>query len=117
MTKKYQQQLIAKIQKQAADIRDKKALDYANKDVLSNFKVAGELSSLSAEQNCLSLIATKVARLGNLIKEDKTIQNEPIKDSVLDLINYGYLLYCLLDEKENQNKVKQIKEFKKWQDK
>ncbi len=40
----------------------KKGNDYANQDRLSNFKHAGSIINITPEQNCLSLIATKVAR-------------------------------------------------------
>jgi hypothetical protein len=47
---------------------------------------------MTAEQNCLSLIATKVARLGVLLKSNKPAENESISDSLLDLANYAVLL-------------------------
>ena len=76
----------------------KKGNDYANEDRLSNFKLAGSVCGFSAEQNCLSLIATKVARLGVLLKTNKP-NNESIQDSVLDLACYATLLYMIIDEK------------------
>lgn len=78
----------------------KKSQDYANKDVLSNFKLAGNICGISPEKNCLSLIATKVARLGVLLN-GKTPKNESIKDSILDLANYTVLLNMLVIESEN----------------
>ncbi len=77
----------------------KKGNDYANTDRLSNFKLAGGICGLKPEQNCLSLIATKVARLGVLLNLDKSPNNESINDSVLDLANYSILLSMLLSEK------------------
>ena len=74
--------------------------DYANADVLSNFKLAGNICQISPEKQCLSLIATKVARLGVLI-DGSDPNNEAIEDSVIDLMNYGFLLYCLLTEDDN----------------
>lgn len=98
MNKQNQEEIIQQLEEHLRAVRDRKGSDYANEDVLSNFKVAGASCGLTAEQNALSLIATKVARLGNLLQKDKEVKNEPIKDSVIDLINYGYLLYCLLEE-------------------
>jgi len=77
----------------------KKSQDYANEDVLSNFKLAGSICQLTPEQNCLSLIATKVARLGVLL-QGKVPNNEPIRDSVLDLANYAVLLDMIITDKE-----------------
>jgi len=76
-----------------------KGNDYANEDRLSNFKLAGNISGLNAELNCLSLIATKVARLGVLLGSDKTPMNESVQDSVLDLANYAILLSAILQDK------------------
>jgi len=78
----------------------KKGNDYADEDRLSNFKRAGSIISISPEQNCLSLIATKVARLGVLLTGNKNPDNESIRDSILDLANYAILLDALLDEKQ-----------------
>jgi hypothetical protein len=76
-----------------------KGNDYANDDVLSNFKLAGAICQMTAEKQCLSLIATKVARLGVLL-DGKQVHNEAIDDSVIDLINYGFLLLCLLEDND-----------------
>lgn len=79
----------------------KKGNDYANSDRLSNFKLAGSICGLKAEQNCLSLIATKVARLGVLLSSDKEPNNESIQDSILDLANYSILLSMIVEENNN----------------
>lgn len=80
----------------------KKGNDYANTDRLSNFKLAGSICGLKAEQNCLSLIATKVARLGVLLNSDKSPNNESIEDSILDLTNYSVLLSMLWSERKQE---------------
>ena len=78
----------------------KKGNDYANSDRLSNFKFAGSISGISPEVQCLSLISTKVARLGVLLNSDKEPNNESIQDSILDLANYSLLLHMILTDKE-----------------
>lgn len=80
-----------------------KGNDYANSDRLSNFKLAGQIAGITAEQQCLSLIATKVARVSNLINSDRKPENEAITDSLLDLANYAFLLNCVLIEKEYEH--------------
>lgn len=86
-----------------------KSGDYANADVLSNFKLAGGICGLTPQQNCLSLIATKVARLGVLLKtkvegeEKRNPLHESIRDSVLDLANYSLLLDMLITDEELGN--------------
>lgn len=103
----------------AKDIMKRKGEDYANEDVLSNFKLAGSIVGLSPEMNCLSLIAVKVARLGVLLNSGKQPNNESIIDSVDDLQIYSFLLRCILREKQADkcfDIVDQIKEDIKLKD-
>lgn len=81
-------------------IMNSKGNDYANEDRLSNFKLAGSITQISAEQQCLSLIATKVARLGVLLSNEKGPSHESVRDSVIDLANYSILLDMILSEKK-----------------
>jgi len=85
-----------------SNVLNKKGKDYANADTLSNFKMAGAIANQNTEHpsalSVLNLIATKVARLGNLLSENKDVQNESIEDSVLDLANFTFLLHCVLRE-------------------
>ncbi len=83
------------------EIMFKKGNDYANTDRLSNFKLAGQITQITPAQQCLSLIATKVARLGVLLS-GKTPNNESIRDSVLDLANYSVLLDGILEDMEKK---------------
>lgn len=83
----------------------KKGNDYSNEDKLSNFKVAGEITGIGPEMNCLNLIATKVARLGVLLNSNRVPSNESIQDSVKDLICYGILLNMILEEKNDNQEV------------
>lgn len=82
------------------DILDKKGYDYAGEDVLSNFRLAGMIVNQGSKHpdavNCLNLIGTKVARLGQLLSSNKSAQNESIQDSIIDLCNYSALLYLIL---------------------
>jgi len=75
-----------------------KGSDYATADVLHNFKAAAAICRITPEVQCLSLIATKVSRLGVLLSGTEP-KNEPVADSVLDLINYAFLLSCILEDK------------------
>jgi hypothetical protein len=77
-----------------------KGSDYAGADLLSNFRLAGMIVNQTSDHpdaiNCLNLIGTKVARLGQLLNTKKDAQNESIQDSVVDLANYAALLYLIL---------------------
>ena len=108
MTLETQQKHFAEITEQMKSIMFAKGNDYANKDRLSNFKLAGNISGLTPELNCLSLIATKVARLGVLLNSDNNPNNESISDSLLDLANYTVLLTMLLKDKESKSILKEF---------
>jgi len=98
MNQKKQEYIFEEITDKMRDIMLSKGNDYANEDRLSNFKLAGSICGLSPEQNCLSLIATKVARLGVLLKEKSKPNNESIEDSLVDMANYTLLLIMILKD-------------------
>lgn len=100
MTLEQQQRHFERMINKMAEVMMSKGDDYANADRLSNFKTAGAIVGVSAEVNCLSLIATKVARLGVLLNSKGEPNNESIRDSVLDLANYAVLLDMILSEKK-----------------
>jgi hypothetical protein len=91
------EQLHADFVKRQSEVILTKNHDYADADALSNFKKAGAIAGLTPELQCLSLIAVKVARLGNLL-HGKTPNNESIDDTVLDLANYSFLLHSIIKE-------------------
>lgn len=94
MNKQTQKELFETFVGMQRDLLDKKWDDYATDDRLSNFKLSGPMVTIKPEQVCLSLIAIKVARLGQLLS-GKIPKNENIDDSILDLANYAFLLHCL----------------------
>jgi len=98
MTKQEQTEHLEAFTKRMSEVLLSKGDDYANTDRLSNFKLAGSICGLSPAQNCLSLIATKVARLGVLLKSETEPNNESIRDSILDLANYASLLDMIVHE-------------------
>jgi len=98
MNQKKQEYIFNEITEKMRTIMLSKGNDYANKDRLSNFKLAGSICGLTPEQNCLSLIATKVARLGVLLKEKSEPNNESIEDSLVDMANYTLLLIMILKD-------------------
>lgn len=96
MTPKRQEQLFIEFAKKQLKTLCGKRSDYATEDALSNFKQTGAITGVSSAQVALMLIGVKVARLGNLLSNNKTNVNESIDDSVLDLANYAFLLKCIL---------------------
>jgi hypothetical protein len=109
MTLDEQRKHFAEFTKKMAETMFKKGNDYAGADRLSNFKLAGSITGISGQLNCLNLIATKVARLGVLLHTNK-VNYESVSDSLLDLANYAVLLDQLeTDERQinkNSRKVK-----------
>lgn len=79
----------------------KKGDDYAGQDRLANFKEAGYLAGITAERQCLSLIAVKVARLGNLMYNYHKPNFESTRDSMMDLTTYTVLLQMINAEPDN----------------
>lgn len=100
MTLKQQEEHLKMVFEIIKETMIKKGNDYSQEDTdrLSNFKLAGAITGMSGSKQCLSLIATKVARLGALL-DNKVPNNESIGDSILDLINYAILLGMLESER------------------
>ena len=101
MTLKEQKEFLSTFISKMEYVIIKKGMDYANDDKLSNFKFAGNICGLNSKLNCLSLIATKVARLGVLLNSDDKAKNESIEDSILDLANYAVLLGMIIAEEKD----------------
>lgn len=103
MTHEEQREHFEEFIRQMSMVLFSKSEDYATTtDKLSNFKNAGKICGLTPELNCLSLIATKVARLGILLnfeeRAGKPPNNESIHDSIVDLANYACLLSMIMSE-------------------
>ena len=105
MTPQEQQLAFSEIVAEMKSTLFSKAQDYANNDRLSNFKFGGEIIGSTAQMQCLALISTKVARLGNLLSDAKKPNNESIEDSAKDLTCYGILLQMILREEEFAQKT------------
>lgn len=77
----------------------RKGNDYASNDRLDNFKKVGAIMSFppycAAQLDCLTLIATKVARLANFYSSGKEPGNESVLDNIEDLGVYCILLHAL----------------------
>jgi hypothetical protein len=98
MNPKEQDFLLGSFHERMRSIITSKREDYANDvDVLINFKRAGIAAGGSAAINILNLMGTKIARIAELTK-GKVPNHESVEDSLLDLANYCFLMYCVLDE-------------------
>jgi hypothetical protein len=77
--------------------------DYSNTDRLSNFKNTANILNISPQLAALTLIATKVSRISNLLNSNTIPNNESLQDSILDLSNYSFLLYALNYDNSKQS--------------
>jgi hypothetical protein len=95
-----QQSLLENFTEKMKETILKKGNDYAGQERMSNFLKVAEIAGLSPEQVILTHLGTKVARLSNLLNNNKTPENEAVEDTLLDLANYAFLMVCALEEKE-----------------
>jgi hypothetical protein len=106
MTKEQEVELIKKLDKKTLDIMMNKSSDYANEDVLSNFKEVSSVVKIlnidtrTPEGYAMLMIVLKLSRINNLKKDNKDPKNESLLDSYEDMINYAKLSY--LCEYENK---------------
>lgn len=97
MNKQQQEVHLKAFTERMAAILLSKGDDYANEDRLSNFKLVGQICGIPPEKVVLVMAATKVVRLGNLLKDGKKPNNESIQDSNIDLSNYSALMDMVLE--------------------
>jgi len=103
MNLEQQREAIQAFTKKMIETIASKGDDYADEDRLSNFKDVAYITGLTPEMICFVLMAVKIVRLKQLLS-GKTPKNEPMKDSLLDLSDYSFLLDCILDENNELQK-------------
>ena len=106
MTKEKQLEIITTLDNKLIEVLKTKGEDYAGEDVLSNFKQVSEaakalgLNVTDPTNYALFMCVLKIARLTNLINNNKVPNNESIEDSFVDLIGYSKLAYCNYKDNE-----------------
>ena len=106
MTSEEQIKYVEKLDEDLLGILKSKGKDYADADVLSNFKIVSEIVKLAKinaelpEGYAMLMVILKIVRIWNLKKSGKTPENESLLDSYKDLINYCKLSYlCEIENK------------------
>jgi len=100
MEKSKQIEIYKELDEKILKVASSKAHDYASQDVLSNFKSVSAaakelgLNVTDPTNYALFMVLLKIARISNLINNNKWPNNESIDDSFLDGINYMKLAYC-----------------------
>jgi hypothetical protein len=101
-----QRDLIESLNYKLFEVLESKGEDYATEDVLSNFKqvsIAAKALNIDVgnpTNYALFMCVLKIARLTNLINNNKVPNNEGIEDSFIDLIGYSKLAYCNYKDNE-----------------
>ena len=76
----------------------KKNVDYASgSDPFKNFR-ASDLVGVDPRRAILVRLTDKLSRLGNLLDAEPKVQNESVRDTLDDMVNYAAILIALLEE-------------------
>jgi hypothetical protein len=86
----------------ALDLVISKTKDYATiDDPYRNFRMS-ESVGVSVEKGILVRMCDKLSRIGNLIeRNDHSVKDESIEDTLIDIMNYSNILLCYIQEKRN----------------
>jgi hypothetical protein len=61
-----------------------------------------ESVGVSVEKGILVRMCDKLSRIGNLIeRNDHSVKDESIEDTLIDIMNYSNILLCYIQEKRN----------------
>ena len=90
---------------QARELCRSKGHDYSGvQDTLKNLKTSEYLGLCDTEVVALNYIISKVSRLVNVYTQGEAkVHDEPIKGTIVDLINYANILWAIMVEREQAN--------------
>ena len=97
--------IIKKYSKEALSLIEKKNKDYANcyDSQFRNFDNSANIAGITPEQGLLVRMGDKLLRAGNIInKQEISVKEESIKDTLLDLSNYALILATRIKDRENE---------------
>ena len=101
MTTEEQIYHLENLDKKLLEIIKEKGHDYADEDVLSNFKIVSKvlkiigIDPMVPEGYAMLMVILKIVRIWNLKNKSTEAKNEPLLDSYEDLINYAKLAYLV----------------------
>jgi len=91
------------------EIHDKKSHDYASdSNPFSNFEQAASVANVTTHEVFKVLIGIKLARLSELLTNNKDPKNESIEDTFIDLANYCLLWGSYYAERRIENDVVEV---------
>lgn len=89
----------------ALELMQRKNHDYAGKqgsEPFANFTRVEALGITTTEKGMMVRLSDKMSRLSSFMESNEfKVQDEKLRDTILDMINYSILLYAYLDEKNN----------------
>ena len=97
-------QYLKDLNSKSSDILASKSHDYADADMLSNFKRNSEIAKnfkidySEFYHHALMMTLMKWDRVQNLVGQGKTPKNESIEDTLIDLVNYTILTTACIKE-------------------
>jgi hypothetical protein len=81
--------------------------DYSGKtgtQPFANFTRAEAMGITTTEKGMMVRLLDKMSRLSSFMESGEfKVQDEKLRDTILDMINYSVLLYAYLDEKNNKS--------------
>lgn len=91
-----------KLIEDAFEVSNKKGQDYTQKsdDALKNFKSVAERTGMTSKQVLGVYMMKHLDAISSFIEHDGQLESEPIKERIIDAINYLCLLWGLIQEDE-----------------
>lgn len=91
-----------KLIEDAFEVSNKKGQDYTRKseDALKNFKSVAERTGMTPKQVLGVYMMKHLDAISSYIEHDGQLESEPIKERIVDAINYLCLLWGLIQENE-----------------
>lgn len=101
MTWKEQEELFNKVTSEMRELLVNKGKEYASDaDALNNFKAGAADVGVTPLQIAWIFYQKHASAVKSYIKTGKEFSSEPIEGRLLDLINYSFLIYCLIAEQK-----------------
>ena len=100
--------LHARLSQEARDLMERKNHDYSGGESKElpflNFSRVESRGITSTEKGCLGRMTDKMSRLSTFCKEGSfKVDDESLRDTILDIINYSILLYDYVESKRKSS--------------
>jgi len=87
--------------KKGLDLVRAKNMDYASEgDPFRNFNLAQTMGVTDSKTALMVRMCDKVSRIATLLKQERTVQDETIHDTLQDLSNYAAILSAMISNEK-----------------